>query len=180
MPCGVDGRVTGGRELFAGSVVYIGRAVGPGGRIKTLTLAALAALVPALAAAQDPGKARLAQDRQALQKDSAAVKDQRRQSRDLSAQRKAARAALRDKEKAAVEAVRADASLDEPAKKAKVKAIHQDYRAQRKALEQRYAGRRDALRQGIRDGSERVGRDREAVREDRDALKKAAAPDAPK
>lgn len=148
--------------------------------MRTLMLAVVAALLPALAAAQVSDQAKLAQDRRALHDDSAAVKDRRRQSRDLTAQNKADRAALREKEKAAVDAVRADATLDEAAKKARVKAIHQDYRAQRTALEAAYAGRRDALREGIRDGADRVGRDREAVREDRDALKNSPAPAAPK
>jgi hypothetical protein len=147
--------------------------------MKTLTLA-VAALLPALAAAQAPDKAKLDQDRQALRRDEAAVKDQRKRSRDLSAEHKAARAALRDKERAAVDAVRADSALDEAAKKAKVKAIHQDYRAQRRELDARYAGTRDALLQGLRGGAEQVGRDKEAVRADRDALKTRAAPDGPK
>lgn len=149
--------------------------------MRTLTLAGLAAmLLAAPAAAQTADKAKLAEDRRTLQKDSAAVKDQRKQSRDLSAEHKAARAALRDKEKAAVDAVRADATLDEAAKKAKVKAIHQDYRAQRQALDAQYSGQRDALRREIGGGAAQVGRDREAVRADRDALKKDAAPAAPK
>lgn len=66
--------------------------------------------------------------------------------KDLDAALKEQRATLRAAEKDAVQAVSADTSLPEAEKKARVKAVHQDYRARRKALNAEFEKRREAAR----------------------------------
>ena len=137
-----------------------------------LCMLAAALLTPALALAQGqtpPVPAGVQQEKHDIRRERKDIRGDRERIKQSKAQEKEANRDLRAKEKAAVDAVKGDKSLNPAQKKARIADVRKDFGAQRKALAEKFRDERKELREDIRKDRAEIRHDRQELREERRA-----------